>query len=313
MRPLLPCLFPISLIAQQAPNYATQLVNPFIGTGGHGHTFPGACVPNGLVQLSPDTRPDGTFDWDGCGGYHYSDSIIYGFSHTHLSGTGVADLCDVLLMPKTGSMGGVFTGSIGQRFDRGSEMANAGYYKVDLLGASRNSTASSSSVRVPTATDRITVELTATRRTGVHRYTFSPDAEAEVRIDLLHRDKLLSGGMEQLSATEVTGERRSSSWAKDQRLFFCVRFSSPITNYQQLLSNPMPDAVSYSFGKLKEPLIVKVGISAVSIEGARANLDAEVHNIGTQQSKVAMSTEELLVGSISPANAAPSTRSDASA
>ncbi|MBP6391010.1 MAG: hypothetical protein KA352_08955, partial [Flavobacteriales bacterium] len=78
------------------PNIARDLVNPFIGTGGHGHTFPGACVPFGLVQVSPDTRPDGYNDWDGCGGYHHSDSLIYGFSHTHLSGTGVADLCDVL-------------------------------------------------------------------------------------------------------------------------------------------------------------------------------------------------------------------------
>src|SRR5436190_1197832 len=101
-----PCAFLPMLLSGMAAfgqvNYATDMVNPFVGTGGHGHTFPGACVPNGLVQLSPDTRTDGMMDWDGCGGYHYSDSIIYGFSHTHLSGTGVADLCDVLLMPMSG-------------------------------------------------------------------------------------------------------------------------------------------------------------------------------------------------------------------
>ncbi len=89
------------LCTAQAQNL-TQYVNPFIGTGGHGHTWPGATLPFGAVQLSPDTRDDGYNDWDGCGGYHYSDSIIYGFSHTHLSGTGVADYCDILLMPGTG-------------------------------------------------------------------------------------------------------------------------------------------------------------------------------------------------------------------
>src|SRR6188768_1215676 len=98
---LFPAVLLVSCVtgASAQVNHAINDVNPFIGTGGHGHTFPGACVPNGLVQLSPDTRPDGYMDWDGCGGYHYSDSIIHGFSHTHLSGTGVADLCDVLLMP----------------------------------------------------------------------------------------------------------------------------------------------------------------------------------------------------------------------
>ena len=119
----------------QAIDRARDLVNPFIGTGGHGHTFPGACVPNGLVQLSPDTRPDGIMDWDGCGGYHYSDSIIYGFSHTHLSGTGVADLCDVLITPVAGSGGMAFDGSATRSlFSHASEEASAGYYKVDLLG-----------------------------------------------------------------------------------------------------------------------------------------------------------------------------------
>src|SRR6476620_9913414 len=117
-------------------NYARDLVNPFVGTGGHGHTFPGACVPNGLVQLSPDTRPNGYSDWDGCGGYHFSDSVIYGFSHTHLSGTGVADLCDVLLMPVTGQQG-VSWPSIGYRqvFSHADERAHAGFYQVRLRGA----------------------------------------------------------------------------------------------------------------------------------------------------------------------------------
>ena len=114
-----------------AQHYAIDLVNPFVGTGGHGHTFPGACVPNGLVQLSPDTRPDGYNDWDGCGGYHYSDSSIYGFSHTHLSGTGIADLCDVLLMPMTGTYS-LKPEEYRSPFKHVNEEAHAGYYHVRL-------------------------------------------------------------------------------------------------------------------------------------------------------------------------------------
>src|SRR6185369_3299375 len=131
---LLLLVLPASLWAQI--DHARNDVDPFVGTGGHGHTFPGACVPNGLVQLSPDTRPDGYSDWDGCGGYHYSDSLIYGFSHTHLSGTGVADLCDVLLMPVTGEQGASWL-RIGyrQKFSHADERAHAGYYQVRLRGA----------------------------------------------------------------------------------------------------------------------------------------------------------------------------------
>ncbi|MCB0810830.1 MAG: alpha-mannosidase, partial [Flavobacteriales bacterium] len=119
-----------SLIAAQEVDRARDLVNPFIGTGGHGHTFPGACVPNGLVQLSPDTRPD-PVEWDGCGGYHYSDSLIYGFSHTHLSGTGVADLCDVLVMPMSGRWS-LDPQEYRSRFSHDREAAHAGYYRVHL-------------------------------------------------------------------------------------------------------------------------------------------------------------------------------------
>jgi putative alpha-1,2-mannosidase len=125
----------VNTARDNSTSIARDLVNPFIGTGGHGHTFPGACVPNGMVQLSPDTRPDGYMDWDGCGGYHYSDSVIYGFSHTHLSGTGVADLCDVLITPVAGSGGMAFDGSATRSlFSHTTEVASAGYYKVDLWG-----------------------------------------------------------------------------------------------------------------------------------------------------------------------------------
>jgi putative alpha-1,2-mannosidase len=188
---------------------ARDLVNPFIGTGGHGHTFPGACVPNGMVQLSPDTRPDGNMDWDGCGGYHYSDSVIYGFSHTHLSGTGVADLCDVLLMPMSGSHS--FDPKIYRsRFSHKAEQAHAGSYSVRL------------------ADHGIDVELTATQRAGVHRYRFPEDRDAWLILDLEHRDALIDRKITVVGNDVIQGMRRSRSWAGDQRLFFVIEFSRPI-------------------------------------------------------------------------------------
>ncbi|HMQ74828.1 MAG TPA: GH92 family glycosyl hydrolase [Flavobacteriales bacterium] len=241
-----------------AQNPARDLVNPFVGTGGHGHTFPGACVPHGLVQLSPDTRPDGINDWDGCGGYHHSDSVIYGFSHTHLSGTGVADLCDVLVMPMSGRWS-LDPKEYRSTFSHANEAAHAGYYRVHLED------------------EGVDAELTATARVGVHRYTIPQDREQYLVIDLSHRDKLLAGHIRQ-EGLDVVGERRSSSWAVDQRMFFCMRIGRS--------SGPVGITLTYNADSTKAaiavkreapgPLIVKVGISAVSIEGARRNLEAEV-------------------------------------
>jgi predicted alpha-1,2-mannosidase len=244
----------VNTARDNSTSIARDLVNPFIGTGGHGHTFPGACVPNGMVQLSPDTRPDGYMDWDGCGGYHYSDSVIYGFSHTHLSGTGVADLCDVLLMPMSGSFSfepHVYRSS----FRKETENAHAGYYTVELDGPGAR------------------VELTATARVGVHRYTMPTGKDQNIVIDLRHRDKLLGSRIRQPNDNEITGYRYSSSWARDQRLFFAIRFSRQVQLYHDVSDSTR--AVVRVFNSA-EPLIVKVGISAVSIDGARANLDAEV-------------------------------------
>ena len=251
-------------------DHALNDVNPFIGTGGHGHTFPGACVPNGLVQLSPDTRPDGMMDWDGCGGYHYSDSVIHGFSHTHLSGTGVADLCDVLLMPmdhnpdpKEFEGGGKpWLSTISHT----NEHANAGFYSVHLDGPD------------------VDAELTATKRVGVHRYQWPKDKEQVLVLDLKHRDKLFAGSILQVNGNEITGERRSASWAKDQHLYFCIRTNKPMfPSVTPLPGDPPPSRTPgnkttqvFILGKSDgTPLIVKVGISAVSVEGARKNLDAE--------------------------------------
>ena len=148
-------------------------VNPFIGTGGHGHTYPGATMPFGMMQFSPDTRLDG---WDGCSGYHYSDDEIYGFSHTHLSGTGVSDYGDILLMPTNKSI--LNNGADGKegyksKFSHEKEVAEPGFYKVHLEDTN------------------IDVELTVSKRSGIHKYNF-PSAENQFLIlDLEHRDEVL--------------------------------------------------------------------------------------------------------------------------
>lgn len=250
---LLPALVHAQDTTTWARNYATELVNPFVGTGGHGHTFPGPCVPFGMVQLSPDTRTD-PVEWDGCGGYHYSDSLIYGFSHTHLSGTGVSDLCDVLLMPLSGGLTTKPT-EYRSRFSHQREEAHAGYYKVHLDDPN------------------VDVELTTTKRVGMHRYAFKRDGPRSMVLDLRHRDRLLAASIKQSGPSEISGERRSSSWARDQRLFYCIRFNVPVGLEASLSDSSVAVITLPASGG---PVVVKVGISAVSVEGARKNLEAEV-------------------------------------
>ena len=247
-----------------------NFVNPFIGTGGHGHTYPGATAPFGLVQLSPDTRPD-LHDWDGCSGYHYSDSIIYGFSHTHLSGTGVADYCDVLFMPFVGGAR-LEPDEYRARFQKKNERAGAGYYSV-LLDR-----------------DQIQCELTATERVGVHRYTFPPNqTKGSLVIDLRHRDTVLNAHLEVVNDREIAGYRISTGWAKEQHLYFVARFSTPFSTsiILDMAQNPRvaePSVTSkaivglLNFYTSAEPLVVTVGISGVSMEGARRNLEAECNH-----------------------------------
>ena len=187
-------------------------VNPFVGTGFHGHTYPGATVPFGAVQLSPDTRKN---DWDACAGYHYSDSLISGFSHTHLSGTGCIDFGDILVYPASRTLdpeqGGNWLSPL--PFSHRQEWASPGYYKVML------------------PTEGIQAELTATPYTGVHRYRFDRTGEASVVIDLAHSltsETIQAAYLEQTAPDEISGMRNTSAWVNNQPIYFAARFSRPI-------------------------------------------------------------------------------------
>ena len=244
------------MACQPAEKQLIDYVNPFIGTGGHGHTYPGATSPFGMVQLSPDTRLEG---WDGCGAYHYSDSVIYGFSHTHLSGTGISDYADVLLMPTTGELllnnGADGTGGYGSSFSHDNESAQPGFYQVQLDDY------------------KIGVELTVSPRAGFHRYTFPKNEAAQVVLDLDHRDKLKAVFLEQVDSVTLKGYRYSNQWATDQRIHFYAQFSTPI---QELVYRSDSLVVGMKFGEMDTPLLVKVGISAVDMLGAKQNLEAEI-------------------------------------
>ena len=251
--------------ASSQPDYV-RYVNPFIGTGGHGHTFPGALLPFGMVQLSPDTRADDS--WDGCSGYHYSDSVIYGFSHTHLSGTGCSDWGDILLMPVTGSVS-LENSHYASSFQHKNESASPGYYSV-LLDKYQ-----------------VKAELTSTLRTGVHRYTFPVLSKKNVVLDLLHRDNTLSCGLQMVDSVTVSGFRTSEAWARDQRIYFVIKFSKPIKKIDYAFKKRLRPKLDKSKGERAEgasfefdlgdsgELTVKVAISPVSEEGALKNLHAE--------------------------------------
>ncbi|MCH2023080.1 MAG: GH92 family glycosyl hydrolase [Saprospiraceae bacterium] len=235
----------------------TDYVNPFIGTGGHGHTYPGATVPFGMMQLSPDTRLEG---WDGCSGYHYSDSIIYGFSHTHLSGTGVSDYGDLLLMPHCDTQSPTLEYTLfHSRFDKNSEKASPGYYEVKLND------------------DNIKVALSTTTRCGMHKYTFASKNNQQVMLDLQHRDQLLSADFEIVDNKTIRGFRRSNTWATDQHFYFYLQFSRPFVKKSVLKSENFGNVNGqFTFDSKEQELLVKVGMSAVSMEGAQKNLEKEI-------------------------------------
>ncbi|QNJ97771.1 GH92 family glycosyl hydrolase [Constantimarinum furrinae] len=247
-----------------------EYVNPFIGTGGHGHTYPGASMPFGMMQLSPDTRLEG---WDGCSGYHYSDNYIYGFSHTHLSGTGVSDYGDVLLMPTNSQI--FHNGADGKKgyrahFSHENETASPGYYRVRLDSVD------------------IEVELTVTKRAGMHKYSYPSSKDQHLIIDLEHRDKLLDFDIKKINDTEFSGFRHSKAWAEDQRLFFYLKFSHPTK--QPTFFHRSPDRRNRMAGlefdnPENEPVYISVGISAVSVEGAKLNLETEIGTKSFEQIK----------------------------
>ena len=235
---------------QPAKQDYTQYVNPFVGTGGHGHVFLGANIPFGHIQAGPTQKKQG---WDWCSGYHYSDSIIIGFGQMHLSGTGIGDLGDIALLPVTQN------NEREVKFSHKAEYATPGYYAVTLANGVR-------------------VELTATLRTAFHRYTFPADVKQEqVVIDLsqgIGWDKMTACSIKQEGRNTVVGSRFSTGWAKDQRVYFVAEFSQPITH-----QTTEGDTLSvFSFEPTGQPLMVKVGISSVSIDNARKNLQQESPN-----------------------------------
>ncbi|MGI6320154.1 MAG: GH92 family glycosyl hydrolase [Bacteroidales bacterium] len=273
---LLASFFAFSQTSVNSQNL-TKYVNPFIGTDAHGHTYPGAQVPFGFMQLSPDTRLEG---WDGASGYHYTDSVIFGFSHTHLSGTGVSDYNDILIMPALGvdtPVDYAFKSS----FKKENESAAAGYYSVLL--------------------DRYQVmaEMTATERCGMHKYTFprNKPQNSTIFIDLEHRDEVLESYIEIINDTEIVGFRRSKAWADDQHVYFVIQFSQPMLNFEIWNNNEYFEGIRslnsknikarFDFPFANKGLHLRVGISGVDIEGARKNLQEEMPHWNFDQYKAA--------------------------
>ena len=241
-------------------NY-TRFVDPKIGTGGHGHVFVGANVPFGMVQVGPTSIPQA---WDWTSGYHASDSTVIGFSHTHLSGTGIGDLFDITVMPVTGEV----TYARGEEkdpasgmwsyADRTKEITKPGYYSVPLTRYG------------------ITAEMTATERVGLHRYTFPASDAAAVVFDLENGgcwDKATQTHLEKEGDSRITGWRYSTGWAKDQRVYFVAEFSKPFAKFETVGDKYARASFATTDG---EQVLLKVALSPVSIEGAKANLVAEL-------------------------------------
>ena len=234
--------------ATAATQNLTQYVNQYVGTGGHGHTFMGANVPFGLVQLGP-TEP--TRGWDWCSGYYYDDDELIGFGHMHLSGTGIGCLGDVAFLPVKDFK------QTSTRFKHEAEKVHPGYYSVQLTDPN------------------VLVELTATERCGFHRYTFKNGAKALLALDLsqcIGWDKLNDCLLTQESATRLTGFRRSNGWAADRRIYFSIDFSQPVTVHRL----DSMERVVLSVADNTKPLLVKVALSPVSIDKAKLNMQAEL-------------------------------------
>jgi predicted alpha-1,2-mannosidase len=246
-------------------------VDPLIGSGGHGHVFVGANVPFGAVQVGPNNINKG---WDWCSGYHYSDSLIIGFSNLHLSGTGIGDLGDVLIMPYTGEVklnkgrqeyphGGYLS-----TFSHDNETAEAGYYSVKMDNG-------------------VKVELTASERVGFHRYYFPENKDAHIIIDLKEgiRDKAVETSLTQIDDYTLTGHRYSTGWAKEHKVYFAIKSSVPITDLKYFENNTFIDNNNegnkivnalLNFDSTPALVELKVGISPISSKNALANIEAEI-------------------------------------
>jgi len=258
---------------KSAPVKLTSYVDPFIGTGGHGHVYPGATVPFGMVQLSPDNGKSG---WDYCSGYNYASHKITGFTLTHLSGTGIGDLCDISFMPTNWAidkMAGkkINKWNVSSTFSHKNEHAVPGYYSVVLNN------------------NNIKVELTAAERAGFYRYTFPKTGPATLSLNLgfaINWDHPTSTYIHVENDSTVSGYRMSTGWAKDQRVYFVAKFSRPFEKFATMKTNKLVEGQNevkgdsvkalFSFAPQKGQILEKVGISAVSIDGARQNLKSSI-------------------------------------
>ena len=263
------CLAALLAACTSQKENPVDFIDPFIGTGFHGHTYPGATVPFGAVQLSPDTRAG---NWDACAGYHYDDSTLTGFSHTHLSGTGCIDLGDLLIRPTTQTVDPSRQPMYAPAaFRHEDEKAEAGYYAVLLHE------------------EGIRAELTATAHTGVHRYTFPKESTPTVIVDLKHsldNEHIYESSLQVVNPHEMTGMRNTRGWSDNQRIYFVIQCSQPfekatlVSNQKALEGKEAEGTDLQALLKFKdrtsEPIVMKVGLSIVSVENARENLQAEV-------------------------------------
>ncbi|UUF16627.1 MULTISPECIES: GH92 family glycosyl hydrolase [Flavobacterium] len=266
-------------------NIFVNHVDPFIGTGGHGHTYPGATVPFGMLQVSPD---NGISSWDWCSGYHYSDSIVSGFSHLHLSGTGIGDLADILFMPTN------------KKVDLTLKTTSRDQLPYKSFYSHVNEKAAPGSYQVFLKDPKINVELTSSQRTAYHKYTFTKNDKQSVVIDLgfaINWDKALKTGITIEDEYTISGYRYSKGWAANQKVFFVARFSKPITESilsadKQIVTGKKADAENTSAQlffdpKNSEELFIKVALSSVSVANAKDNLDAEKANFYNTKSEAA--------------------------
>ena len=241
----------------------TQFVDPFIGSSYHGHVFVGASTPFGAVQLGPNNPTQG---WDWCSGYHYSDSLLIGFAHTHLSGTGIGDLGDILFMPLPGDYTPVFNEDEPYdwqaKYTHKDEVVKPGYYSIEIERYG------------------VKAELTATDRVGFHKYDFKKEGNSKVLIDLKYGtgwDNLTKGELKQVNGNSIEGFRFSSGWAKDQRVFFYTEFSKDIKNFEIVRSDAdLGEITALIEFEGNGILMSKTALSPVSTEGAKNNLESEI-------------------------------------